>query len=135
MLFVQRIKAYKISSKFVKSAGAAVLSLGFPLGEVENGNLSLSVISEKIGAKGFKENDRNIVFSLNDAGMKNDYEEWKETIHEGIVKEMNEPALCRHQPAADEIISMIKNFDLANSTPMDAMRFIHQLKNAITHRA
>ena len=53
MVFVQKIKEYKVSSKFIKSIGAEVLSLGFPVSEVEKGNLSMANVSEKIGAKAF----------------------------------------------------------------------------------
>lgn len=62
MVFVQKIKEYKVSSKFIKSIGAEVLSLGFPVSEVEKGNLSMANVSEKIGAKAFEENEGNIVF-------------------------------------------------------------------------
>ncbi len=64
MVFSKRVKSYKVNSKFIKSLGAAVFSLGFPMSEVTKGNLSLASVSEKIGAKGFEECDGNIVFSL-----------------------------------------------------------------------
>lgn len=51
MIFVIKVKNYKISSKFVKSAREKVYSIGFPASEVLNGNLSFESISEKIGAK------------------------------------------------------------------------------------
>ncbi len=38
MLIAKHVKPYKVSSKFVKSLGAGVLGLGFPLSEVEKGN-------------------------------------------------------------------------------------------------
>jgi uncharacterized protein (TIGR02145 family) len=55
MVFVIKVKNYKVSSKFVKSAGEKVYSIGFPSSEVLNGNLSFKSISEKIGAKSFEE--------------------------------------------------------------------------------
>ena len=132
MVFVQKIKEYKVSSKFVKSIGMVVLSLGFPVSEVEKGNLSLVNVSEKIGAKSFEENDGNIVFSLNDIGIKKDYEAWKNTIQKGIIEVAKEQAtLYQRPPVADEIILMIKNYDLANSTPMQGLTFIQQLKMEI----
>jgi hypothetical protein len=57
MVFSKRVKNYKVNSKFIKSLGAAVFSLGFPMSEVTKGNLSLASVSEKIGAKGFEECD------------------------------------------------------------------------------
>ena len=37
MLFVQKVKKYKVSSKYVKSTGANVFSLGFHASEVDKG--------------------------------------------------------------------------------------------------
>ena len=52
MVFVKRVKNYKVSSKYVKSAGEGVYSVGFPVGEVEKGNLTLEFISTVIRGKG-----------------------------------------------------------------------------------
>ena len=51
MVFVIKVKNYKVSSKFVKSMSEKVYSISFPSIEVLNGNLSCKSISEKIGAK------------------------------------------------------------------------------------
>ncbi len=51
MVFVMKVKNYKVSSKFVKTMMEKVYSIGFPSSEVLNGNLSFKSISEKIGAK------------------------------------------------------------------------------------
>lgn len=132
MVFSKRVKNYKVNSKFIKSLNAAVFSLGFPVSEVVKGNLSLTSVSEKIGANGFEESNGNIVFSLNDFDIKNDYEAWKNSIQEGIFEVAKEPAtLYQCSPDADEIILMIKNFDLANSTPMQGLIFIQELKKYI----
>lgn len=37
MVFSKRVKHYKVNSKFIKSLGAAVISLGFPVSEVTKG--------------------------------------------------------------------------------------------------
>ncbi|MDO5968188.1 hypothetical protein Q4Q35_00055, partial [Flavivirga aquimarina] len=50
MMFTQKVRAYKVSSKFVKSVGAEVRSLGFPASEIEKENLKLQAISEAIQA-------------------------------------------------------------------------------------
>ena len=69
MVFVKNVREYKVSNKFVKAVAADVYSIVFPAREVDKGNLSLASVSEKIAAKGFEENDGNIVFSLNDIGI------------------------------------------------------------------
>ena len=48
---MHRVKVYKVSARFIKSVRETVYSIGFSVGEAEKGNLSLSSISEKIGAK------------------------------------------------------------------------------------
>jgi hypothetical protein len=132
MLFVKQVREYKVNSKFVKSVSAEVLSLGFPVSEVEKGNLSMASVSEKIGAKAFEKNEGNIVFSLTDIDIKKDYEAWKNSIQERIIEKVKEPAIqYQRPPDTNEIISMIKNFDLANSTPMQGLTFIQQLKMEI----
>jgi hypothetical protein len=55
MVFVKNVKNYKVSERFVKSVGAAVYSMCFPVSEIKKGSLSLANISEKIRAKGFEE--------------------------------------------------------------------------------
>ncbi len=129
MVFVKKVKEYKVSSKYIKNIGAEVLSLGFPKSEVSKVNLSLASITTKIGAKGFEESDVKIVFSLNDIGVKKDYAIWKNSIQADIIETVKGPTiLYQHQPTMLDIVSMIKNFDLANSTPMQGLSFIQQLK-------
>jgi hypothetical protein len=129
MVFVQKVKDYKLISKFVKNVGAKVHSIGFPKSEIEKGNLTFESISEKIGAKSYGVKDENIVFLLNDMNTKNDYEAWKKTIQEGIIGRVKKQAMLYQQSTyADVIISMIKNFDLANSTPMQGLGFIQDLQ-------
>ena len=77
MVFVQRVRVYKVTAKFIKRVGDKVYSVGFPVGEVEKGNLTLAFISEKIEANNSEIIDGNIFFALNDIGIKNDYEAWK----------------------------------------------------------
>jgi hypothetical protein len=42
IVFTKSVKNYKVNSKFIKSLGAAVFSLDFPVSEVAKGNLSLA---------------------------------------------------------------------------------------------
>ena len=86
MVFVQRLRAYKVSTKFIKIVGDTVYSIGLPVGEVEKGSLSLANILEKIAAKGFEENEGNIVFLLNDMGMKKIMKHGKRPYKEDILK-------------------------------------------------
>jgi hypothetical protein len=80
MVFVQKVKDYKLISKFVKNVGAKVISLGFPISSVEKGNMSLEFISEKIGAIKFEVNVDNVVFILDNANVKSNYTIWAEAL-------------------------------------------------------
>ncbi len=80
MVFSQHVRAYKISIKFVKNVGTEVMSLGFPVSEVEKGNLSLEFILEKIRAKYFELGGDDVIFILDKAGVKSNYNKWTETL-------------------------------------------------------
>lgn len=129
MVFVQRVRAYKISSKFVKSIGAEVLSLGFPVSEVEKGNLTLLSISEAIGAESYNEESHGIVFSLK-ADIKQYYDVFQAEIIN--VKELNAEKVSDNDTAnSKNLVKKIQEFDLANHTPMQCIVFIQELKNQI----
>jgi hypothetical protein len=81
MLFVQKVRAFKVSDKFVKSVKAKVNSIGFPASEVLNGNLSFESISEKIGAKSFEVKNELVQFYLKDLESKKGYKDWVEVQH------------------------------------------------------
>jgi len=75
MLFVQKVRAFKVSDKFVKSMKAKLNSIGFPASEVLNGNLSFESISEKIGAKSFEVKNGLVEFYLKDLESKKGYKD------------------------------------------------------------
>jgi hypothetical protein len=78
---VKKVRAFKVSDKFVKSAREKVYSIGFPASEVLNGNLSFESISEKIGAKSFEVKNELVQFYLKDLESKKGYKDWVEVQH------------------------------------------------------
>jgi hypothetical protein len=128
MIFVIKVKNYKVSSKFVKSAGEKVYSIGFPSSEVLNGNLSFESISEKIGAKSFKAKNEVVQFYLKDLESKKGYKDWVEVQHknESLVQD-SAPIYSKTNNSA-RLIAMIKGYDLANNTPIQGLGFIQELK-------
>jgi hypothetical protein len=134
MVFAQQVKNYKVSTKFVKCVGENVLSLGFPASEVEKGNLAPDIIAAKIRSTKYDVQAQSITFYLSEKIMQ-DYHIWKH----GIVSEMVEEYKPKPESIKSfageanyvEIVAMIKNFDLANSTPMDGLIFIQQLKKEV----
>lgn len=136
MVFSKCVKDYKISVKFVKNVGAKVMSLGFPISSVEKGNMSLEFISEKIRAKSIEASGDDVIFILDNAEVKSNYDIWtealKQEMHVDIVKEPESP--YKSIDILDNIAGMIKDFDLANSSPMQALNFIQQLKSVLNNR-
>ncbi len=130
MLFVKHIKPYKINCNFVKTVGEEVLSLGFPLIETEKENLSFSYISEALGAEKHTENNGQVIFDLKN-DLKQHYAVFRDSVIEKARVEVNKMPSHEAVPFAQELISMIKNFDLANSTPMQGLNFIQQLKKEV----
>ena len=58
MVFSQRVKAYKVSSKYVKSVGAEVLSIGFPVSEVDKGNMFFDKIKKALRSENYSEENK-----------------------------------------------------------------------------
>jgi hypothetical protein len=54
LVFVTRVKQYKVSATCVNNVGEAVYSVGFPVGEVEKGHLTLAHRIATMGAKVFR---------------------------------------------------------------------------------
>jgi len=129
MVFVQKVKAYKVTAKFVKSVGAEVLSLGFPISEVVKGNLTLLSISESIGATNYKDEPHGIVFSLKE-DIKQNYNEFQAVIIRAKESDA-EKDFFNNNASTKKIEKMILEFDLANSTPMQSMAFILELKKNV----
>ncbi len=129
MVFVQRVKEYKVNSKFVKSVGNDVLSLGFPVSEVEKENLKLQLISEAIGAVEYNKKPYGVGFSLK-KNIKQNFTDFHEEVQKSksIVAEKH---LDHKKSTNDILVKMIQEFDLANSTPMQGLVFIQKLKNQI----
>jgi len=129
MVFVQKVKEYKVSSKFVKNVGAEVLSLGFPVSEVSKGKLSFDMLCKTLGAEKYDDEAKKVIFYLKD-NIKQGFESWHETfLKENSVQYSQKPNISKSNKS--ELVAMIKSFDLANSTPMQGLNFIQQLKMEI----
>jgi hypothetical protein len=91
MVFVERVKNYKVNSKFVKSVGTEVLSIGFPASNVTNNIISLQSISEAIGSTKYNEETYGFVFWLTN-DVKQNYKQLKaENIKVTEPEKLNEP--------------------------------------------
>lgn len=134
MVFAKHVKPYKVSTKYVKNIGADVLSLGFPASEAEKGKLAFDIISEKLGAEKFDAGSDKVTFSLKE-NLKHGFDSWcdamakENAVPYNNITDSNIPAIS--DPKGTELVTMINNFDLANSTPMEGLIFIQQLKKEV----
>lgn len=126
MVFVQRVKKYKVSAKFVKSVGAEVLSLGFPASSIGRENLSLIEIAKTIDATSYKEETERIVFMLHEH-IKQNLEEFRNTLL-ATRPSRDKEEIAYDDSLSKQLIKLIQEFDLANNTPMQGMSFIQDLK-------
>jgi hypothetical protein len=56
------------------------MKIGFPVSEIKKGSFSLANILEKIGAKSFEESGDDVIFILDNAEVKSNYNIWIETL-------------------------------------------------------
>lgn len=128
MLFVQKVKEYKVSSKYVKATLSNVYSVGFPASEIDKRKLSFEDISTKIKSQGFELNNELVIYCLNNTECKQGYKEWVEIQHKNeLLVQEPEPIYSKTNNSA-LLLAMIKDYDLANSTPMQGLSFIQELK-------
>ena len=100
MVFTKKVRAYKVKVKYVKNVGSKVLSLGFPISEIEKENLKLH------------------------------YLEYCDTIQIS-TDIVTEKQFEYNKTTNDLLVKMILEFDLANSTPLQGLVFIQELKKHI----
>ena len=131
MVFVKYVREYKVSCKFIKSVGSKVYSIGFPASEVEKGKLSFEDISTKIGGKRFEIKSDLIVFYLKDTASKKAYKDWVEMQYENKIVMQEPETIYPNTNKSERVLAMIRNYDLANSTPIDGLLFIQNLKEEL----
>jgi len=129
MVFAQKVKAYKVSAKYIKSVKAEVLSLGFPVSEVEKGSLGIQAIKSALGAASYEEKTDSVVFLIPE-NLKVNYPEFKDACIKTSELVEDKPSEYDHTNI-HILVKMIQDFDLANHTPMQALAFISDLKEVI----
>lgn len=137
MVFVNKIKPYKVSAKFVKNIGEIVYSIGFPVREnAKNGTgIDFEAISEKLLASHYEAKDKRVVFYLGDKSVKDDYAGWINNIQSIVMLSVSEePTSADQKITLDTLHRMIKEYDLANNTPIQGLNFIQELKAELTKR-
>ena len=126
MVFFKYVKDYKVTAKYIKNIKSEVLSLGFPVGTEGKQSVGLEEIKAALQAASYETAPNFIQFSV-PAHLKENYDlflagvlEQRDSIIESSTESV--PAV------ADILIQMISQFDLANSSPMQGLAFIQELK-------
>ena len=134
ILFAKLVKPYKVNTKYIKNIGADVVSLGFPVSETENGKLSFEKMCAILGSDSYDLGVDKVSFYPK-TDIKQGYEKWCESlVRESSTEYASKPIVnlaSQNTPSATELIALIKNFDLANSTPMQALNFVQHLKQLV----
>jgi hypothetical protein len=118
-------KGYKPTKKFVKSIGQEIASIGFPQNALHT---SCNCLIER--------DEANMkIFLTEEAIDRNAFEEWKTQIpvynalrtkEKQVEKEINDGL-------SDEITAQIRDFPLADKTPVECMLFLSELKKMTIH--
>lgn len=129
MRLCEHFLSYKVTVKYIKKVKQTVCYCGFPQQALE-----------KIKAKalenncGFNEEEKQVIIS----GLidKNDYEKWKYQFradeHILAVREPSAIYKTTEKTTTEMLIKKIREYPLENSTPMQTMLFVHNLKRQIT---
>jgi hypothetical protein len=129
MVFTQRVKSYKIITKYIKSIGDYVLSIGFPISEVENNKLSFEKLKNEIGATSYYFESNLVKFNLVES-VKTNYQEFlKKQLASYKQNSETENSTSSNQL----LVKMINEFDLVNSSPMQSILFVQELKKSVNH--
>jgi hypothetical protein len=134
MLFVTKVKEYKVTSRFIKTLNNYLYCVGFPESEVSKGKMPFQQICDKLNAQKFEIIGETVVFPLSDLEAKSGYANWmnlQENKQQTIAFNVR-PDKMKESTPYNHLLGMIRNFDLANSTPMESMHFVQALKGTLS---
>lgn len=114
MWFINHIKPYKVTVKFVKKVNQNVFTIGFPQSVLKTNALQLNLK--------LKQDTKNYLCYQTDYSLsEQQYAKWCNTAlatHTGL----------QSKATTQSIIHQLNQFDVANTTPLQALEFIVTLK-------
>ena len=118
--FLLREKNYKVSVKKLKSIENEVLSIGFPD----------SALEKIIGKNQIEEYTAHLSIIPDDTYQDIDYTEWKNNL---IIEWNNQMQTDVNTTVIDKnkMIEMIKQYPLANKTPMEVFIWVSELQKSL----
>ena len=114
MWFVNHVKPYKVSVKFVKTVNQDVYSIGFP-------QTVLSLHKLQINLKPIKEEPNYLCYQVTQTIREQEFASWCNTTLTNQVK-------LQSKATTQNIVQQLKHFDVANNTPIQTLEFVVKLK-------
>jgi len=114
MWFVNHLKPYKVTKKFVKIVNQDVYSIGFP-------QTVFSLKKLQINLKLIKEEPNYFCYQVNQIISEQEYASWCNTV-------LNNQVQLQSKAHTHNIIQQLKDFDVATNTPMQVLEFVVKLK-------
>lgn len=118
------ICSYEVKHRYIKSIGAEVLSIGFPVKSLES----------KLEGHQYEINDeRKVVVKLGEKEIidPQSYERWREEIcvaATNVVRENEVEYVDLDKRNNDDLLTEIISFPIETSSPIDCMMFLSELK-------
>lgn len=127
-------QSYKVNVKYIKKVKQEIYYCGFPVQSFEK-------VKQWASEKGYAVNEEEKQVTISGLADENDYEKWMEPYkrQQGSMHpcETHKNAITVHEPVAtynttaEMLIQKIREYPLENSTPMQAMLFVQELKKEI----
>jgi len=118
MLFSYHIKDFKLIKRYVKCAGQHIVYMGFP-------DSALEGILNEVKGKGYHvEKQNNDIIALSGFKTDGNFEQWKSEI----------PIVTADKKTGKQfeiIIKKIKNYPVANKTPVETLEFMANIQKEI----
>lgn len=117
MWFVQNVKRYKVSAKFVKTVNQDVYSIGFPQHVLKSGVFDFNFKQEQ-------DTTAYLCYKTKHSIDEQAYVNWCNTALANQTSKQSETT-------TQNIVQQLKQFDVANNTPMQALEFVANLKTLL----
>ncbi len=135
--FITSVRPYRATRKFVQQVGEEMVSIGFP-----------SAILDEINVEVLEKSERQITLQApeNEGATGKEFQAWKAqtALHiprlqikpnqvktREVTREMSAPLPLPPVQQQSTITEKLRDFNLANKTPMECMMFVLDLKNSL----
>ena len=118
--YIWLLKGYKPTKKWYKNIKKEVVQLGFPNVEEVLKTNDIEIIEQQ---------EAYICFNIKNAIEQQSFDEWKNALIITETKKQSNSILYKKETVEERIAQ----FDISNTTPIEALLFINDLKNNINN--